>query len=128
VVDEGDEVTAPAGSAGALEEGRALEVDVPQLVGVATLVARTGHTGDAWAVAAGSSQQAVDLAMAQRPDLAPTQLGRQATAVPVGQEAHRQDQPLDDRRQLDPAAGLIPIEQPFDAVLREAASPSEQRR
>jgi len=115
IVDQAGEVAAAA-AGGAAEVEWPLEVDVPQLVGRRALIARTGLAGEAGAMGAGAGQDAIDLPVAQRPDLAPAELGRQASAVPVGEQADGDDQALDDRRHAAGTAAPRPVEEADQAT------------
>lgn len=99
VVDEADDPDLRVVALGALQEEGALDVDVPQLIGSAPLVAwtpRPTHRGPRRALL---GEEGIDGVVAERVDVAPRQLRGQALAVPVGQEAHHDDGPLDPGRQ-----------------------------
>ena len=81
IVDEGDEVAGPSVAGRAEEIERALEIDMPELVGGGPLVARARRPDVARTVRAMTAEEPVDLAMAQRPDTTPPELGRDPSTV-----------------------------------------------
>src|SRR5690606_15320587 len=101
---------------GAHEVERTLEVDVPQLVDGRALVARAGDAHVARPVHAVPGEEPVDLAMADRPHLPAAELGGDAPAVPVGQQADREHEPLDGRRQLARTSGPRSIDERRDTA------------
>jgi len=128
VVDQGGEVAGPRSTARAEEIERALEIDVPQLVGGGPLVARPRRPDVAWTVAAVAGEDPVDLAVAERPHGASAERGSDPSAVPVGQQADGEDESLEGRRQLARAADPRAIEERLETTLLEARTPAEQVR
>jgi hypothetical protein len=63
---------------------------VPEVVDGGSLVAWTRCPDIARAMAAVAGEEPVDLAVAERPDTTTAELGGDASAVPVGQEADGQ--------------------------------------
>ena len=100
IVDESNEVAGPGPAARTDEEERALEIDMPEFVGGSPFVARAGRPDGARSVAAVAGEESIDLAVAERPDAAAAELGSDPPAVPVGQQADGQDEPLERRWQL----------------------------
>jgi hypothetical protein len=126
VVDEGDEVAGPCQAGRPDEVERALEIDVPELVGGGALVVWAGRPDVARPVRPVASEDAVDLAVGERPHLAPPELGGDPPAVPVGQQADGEDEPLDRRRQVAPPANARTVKEPREPIALEARAPAEQ--
>ena len=80
IVDQSEEVSPLRAAARPLEVEGALEIDVPELVHGLALVARTRCAPPGRAVAA-AGKQAIELAVAHRPDPAPAELRLDALAV-----------------------------------------------
>ncbi len=103
---------------------RALDVDVPELVGPTALVGRALLPSHRWPGGAELAQQAVDGMVVEGEDLAPGELGREALAVPVGEQAdhdHRRPRPRPaDDPDPDPAAGRVaPQDHPSRSRVRQ---------
>jgi len=79
-------------------------------------------------MAAIPGEDPIDLAMAQRPDATPPELRCDPPAVPVGQQADRQDESLEGRRRLARPADPGPIEERRETALGVARPPAEQAR
>ena len=80
------------------------------LVGRAVLPAHRGAGG------AERGEEGVDGVVAERVDVPPRELGREALAVPVGQQADDDDRLLDPGRQSLPARAAGSIAQGLDAT------------
>jgi hypothetical protein len=88
--------TMPAQRATAMGDHRAIDVDVPELVGARSLIGRAALAVDGRPRGAEIGQQGIDGMVVERIDLAPGELGRLALRVPAcGQARH-------DHRLLDP--------------------------
>lgn len=70
----------------------------------------------------------VDLAVADRPDLARAEFGGDPFAVPVRQQPDRDDHPLDRCRELAAAGRAIVVDQPDKPLGSEPLAPAEQAR
>lgn len=103
VIDEADDPDLLVLASAATEEDRALDVDVPELVGATSLVRRATFPADRRAGGAVLSQQAVDGVVIERVDLTPGELGGQTLRVPLRQQAD------DDHRLLDPCGQPLPV-------------------
>src|SRR6266511_2659751 len=95
VVDESDDPGLEASPRGELDEEGALDVDVPELVWPAALVARPPLRRQRRARRPVLVEEPLDPAVAHRRDAAAAQFGRDALGVPVRGPAHGDDDELD---------------------------------
>ena len=100
---------------------------MPELVGRAPLVAWSRDAWDARPVRAVAGQEAVDRAVAHG-DAAPSELGRDAMAIPIAQETHEDDGPLEGRVEVAVVAGTRTVDEAGDAIRLEVIAPAEERR
>ena len=128
IVDEADDPDLLVLTSRAAQEERALDVDVPQLVGAAALIGGSTFPVDRRSGRAELGQQAVDGMVVERIDLAPGELGRQALGVPVGQQAHDDDRLLDPGRQALPLRTAWSIDEGFETTSRVADPPAVEAR
>src|SRR5712691_766291 len=112
-----------------VDEERAFDVDVPELVGPATFVSRPRLTGNRSAAAAQHAEKLVDVIGTDPVDPAPGHLGCDPLGVPVGVQPDCDDDHIDPTG--DSAANPIRSprfrHQPFDAVGLESGQPAENR-
>ncbi len=73
-------------------------------------------------------QHPVDRMVAERPDVPPRELGRQALAVPVGEQPDHDDRLLDPRRQSSGSRTAGAIAERRDATLRMPPAPAMEAR
>jgi hypothetical protein len=118
VVDQTDDPGLEVAPALQLDEERALDVDVPEGVGAASLVAGTAWAGQRRSCGPDVIEKLLDPKVAHPGDLAPAQLGRDALGVPVRVQPHR------DHDLLEPA-GVTERRMPRATTLwRERAEPA----
>jgi len=75
-----------------------------------------------------AGEEPLNLAVAERPDIAPPELGGDPPTVPVGQQTDGQDESLEGWRKVARPAHQWTIEKAFQPVALEAAAPPEQAR
>ena len=112
----------------AAQEERALDVDMPQLVGPTALIRGTARSAGRGAGRAELGQQAVDRVVVERIDRTPRELGGQALGVPVGEQAHDDDRLLDPCRQALPLRTAPSIDEGFESTGFIADTPAMEAR
>jgi len=85
VVDQADQPSLEMATAGELNEERAFDIDVPELIGLAALVARSRLSRQGWAGRAKTVEKSLNPSLANVSDLSPAQLCRYSLRIPVGQ-------------------------------------------
>src|ERR1700730_627854 len=129
VVDQAHDPCLDVALAAEVDEERALDVNVPELIGSSPLVAGPRPRWHTAARAAPGLEQAIDVGMANLIDQPPGQFSRDPLRVPVGEQANGDDDSVDPSR--DGRAQLQrpsrALDQPLDAALLVASQPAVQR-
>jgi len=103
-----------------------LDVDVPELVGPRSLIGRATIAVDPRSRGAVLGEQRVDRMVTHRVDVAPAELGREALAVPVRQQTHRDDGQLDPGRQPLTSRTTWPMAEGLEATVSVGTTPAIQ--
>src|SRR6266508_2817767 len=129
VIDQADDPGLQASPRGELDEEGPLDVDVPELVGPAALVARSPLRRQRRARCPVLVEEPLDPAVAHRRDAAAAQLGRDALGIPVRGQAHGDDDELDPDGVTEPGdARAAPLRaQLWQTPGRVGRPPAEQR-
>ena len=126
VVDEADDPDLRVVAGSTLQEEGPLDVDVPELVGSAALVGRATLAVDSRPRGPVLAEDMIDRVVVERVDVPARELRGEALAVPVRQEAHHDDDPLDPGRQPLSHWSSWSRSEGLDATLRIGPAPAMQ--
>src|SRR6266545_641787 len=116
-------------SAAEVDEEGPFEIDVPELVGTAPLIARPGLTRHGAAAATTGFEELVDVVGADSVNLAPAHFGGDPFRIPVGVQTDRDDDHVHPSGDCDPKPMRSPgiVDQASDPVRLKGGQPAVER-